>query len=146
MKQINVKKCIEELGYVIVPIQGTSMWPLLVQGKSQVQLIQKNIDEIKVGDVILYQNDEGSLILHRLMKRVDDDLWMLGDHQWKLNEKICCKQILAVAQGFFRNGSYVDEKTWWYRFYKFLWMKNLTVRRCCLAFLRLSGIEKKSLK
>ena len=39
---------------------------------------------------------------------------------------------------------YIDEKTWWYRLYKRFWNGNLTIRRCCLAFLRLSGLENKS--
>ena len=68
-----------------------------------------------------------------------------GDHQWKM-EEIQEDQILAVVQGFFRDGRFIDGKTWWYRLYKLFWNGNLTLRRCCLAFLRLSGLEKRSLK
>lgn len=66
-------------------------------------------------------------------------------NQWKHLEQVHDEQIVAVAQAFFRNGRLVDEHTGWYRLYRFLWTKNLTIRRCCLALLRWSGLEKHSL-
>ena len=98
----------------------------------------------KKGDIVLYRRTDGTLVLHRIMKIEEDGFRVCGDHQWKLDEKVQEEQILAVAQGFFINGNYIDEKTWWYRLYKRFWNGNLTVRRCCLAFLRLSGLENKS--
>lgn len=148
MKRIvDIEQCLRELGYAVVPIKGTSMWPLLKEGTSQVQLTAKDKKQCKKGDVILYRREDGTLVLHRIIKRGERDTFLVcGDHQWKLEEAVREEQILAVAQGFFRNGCYVDEKMWWYRLYKKFWNRNLTIRRGCLAFLRLSGIEKRCLK
>lgn len=101
---------------------------------------------LKKGDIVLYRRKDGTLVLHRIMKVEEDGFRVCGDHQWKLDEKVQEDQILAAAKGFFRNGHYIDEKTWWYRLYKKFWTGNLAVRRCCLAFLRLSDLEKRSLK
>ena len=146
MKQTgNIEQCLQELGYAVVPVRGTSMWPLLKEGKTRVQVEVKEGKQVRKGDIVLYRRKDGTLVLHRIMKVEEDGFRVCGDHQWKLDEKVQEEQILAIAQGFFKNGNYIDEKTWWYRLYKRFWNGNLTVRRCCLAFLRLSGLEKRSL-
>ena len=145
MKQTgNIEKCLKELGFAVVPTKGTSMWPLLIEGKRRVKITAAEGKMLKKGDIVLYRRTDGTLVLHRIMKIEEDGFRVCGDHQWKLDEKVQEEQILAVAQGFFINGNYIDEKTWWYRLYKRFWNGNLTIRRCCLAFLRLSGLENKS--
>ena len=146
MKQTgNIEQCLQELGYAVVPVRGTSMWPLLKEGKTRVQVEAKEGKQVRKGDIVLYRRKDGTLVLHRIIKVEEDTFLVCGDHQWKWDEKVQEEQILAIAQGFFKNGNYIDEKTWWYRLYKRFWNGNLTVRRCCLAFLRLSGLEKRSL-
>ena len=144
MKQTgNIEQCLQDLGYAIVPVTGTSMWPLLREGKSRVQLVKTGDEPLKRGDIVLYRRNNGTKVLHRIIKIKNKNTFLVcGDHQWKQMEQVQEEQILAVAQGFFRNGHYIDEKTWWYRLYKKFWTGNLTVRRCFLAFLRLSGLEK----
>lgn len=148
MKQAgNIEQCLREQGFAVVPIRGTSMWPLLKEGKSRVQVAAKEGKQVRKGDMVLYRRKDGTLVLHRIIKAGEEDTFMVcGDHQWRLDEQIREEQILAVAQGFFENGRFIDEKTWWYRLYKKFWNGNLTIRRCCLAFLRLSGLEKRYLK
>lgn len=119
------------------------MRPLLKEGKSWVQVAARNGRELTAGDVVLYRRMDGKLVLHRVIRVEQADTYLLcGDHQWKLEERVKDEQILAVAQAFSRNGRFFDEHTWWYRLYRKFWNGNMTVRRCCLAFLRLSGLEK----
>lgn len=148
MKQTgNIEQCLKDIGFAVVPISGTSMWPLLKEGKSQVQLVSGRTKQLKKGDIVLYRRKDGTLVLHRIVKIVKKNTYLVcGDHQWKLEEQIGEDQILAATQGFFINGRYIDEKTWWYRLYKKIWNGNLKIRRGCLVFLRLTGLEKKSLK
>ena len=138
----NIERCLQELGYAIVSPKGTSMWPLLREGKSWVQIVSRDAKQLKPGDVVLYRRSDGQLVLHRII-RVENDgtYWVCGDHQWKLEERIREEQILAVARTFSRNGYLIDAHTKWYRLYQLLWNRNLTVRRCCLALLRLIGLE-----
>ena len=143
----NIELCLHELGYAIVPTEGTSMRPLLKEGNTLVELRAKDENPLKKGDVVLYRKNDGTLVLHRIIKAESDDIFtVLGDHQFKNAEQVNKEQIIAVAQGFFINGRFVDEKTRWYRIYKKVWISSLTLRRFCLAFLRLSGIEKRNKK
>ena len=142
-----VECCLQEQGYAIVPIKGTSMYPLLREGDSRVQIAERSGRPLRKGDVILYRRKNGALVLHRIVRLAESGVFLVcGDHQWKPDEQVTDEQILAVAQGFFRKGQYFDEHTWWYRLYQIVWNGNLTVRRCCLAFLRLSGLERRNLQ
>lgn len=140
----NVEQCLQELGYALVPTKGTSMWPLLQEGKSWVQLAARDGRPLRAGDVVLYRRADGKLVLHRIIRVLQADTYLLcGDHQWKPEEQVKDEQIIAIAQGFVRNGICFDEHTWWYRLYRVIWNGNMTLRRCCLAVLRWSGFERR---
>ena len=131
-----IKQCLREQGFAIVPIYGTSMWPLLKEGESRVQVVAKERRCPQRGDIVLYQRKDGTYVLHRIVREETNHSFLIcGDHQWKPLERVEEEQILAVAQGFFRSGRYIDDQTWWYRLYKLLWNHNLTVRRCCLILI-----------
>lgn len=118
------------------------MWPLLQEGNSWVQVAARNGRQLRVGDVVLYRRGDGSLVLHRIIRSETPGVYLLcGDHQWNQVEQVRDEQILAVAQAFSRNGHWIDEHTRWYRLYQKFWNRNLTVRRCCLALLRLTGLD-----
>ena len=136
----NIELCLKELGCAVVPTEGTSMLPLLKEGKTLVELAANGEKQLKKGDVVLYKKNDGTLVLHRIIKAESGELFtVLGDHQFKNSERVNKNQIIAVAKGFYINGRYVDEKTCWYRIYKKIWLSNLTLRRCCLALLSLKN-------
>ena len=134
----NIERSIKELGYAVVPITGTSMLPLLKEGRDLVELEPCSQERLKKGDVVLYKKNDGTLVLHRIIKTENGEFFtVLGDHQFNNDERVNNNQIIAVACGFFIKGRYVNEKTQWYRIYKKIWLSSLTVRRCFLALLSL---------
>lgn len=134
----NIERSIKELGYAVVPITGTSMLPLLKEGRDLVDLEPCSQERLKKGDVVLYKKNDGTLVLHRIIKTENGEFFtVLGDHQFKNAERVNKNQIIAVARGFFIKGRYVNEKTQWYRLYKKIWLCNLNVRRIILAVLSL---------
>ena len=134
----NIERSIKELGYAVVPIKGTSMMPLLKEGRDRVELKTYCHERLKKGNVVLYKKNDGTLVLHRIIKTENGEFFtVLGDHQFENAERVNKNQIIAVACGFFIKGRYVNEKTRWYRLYKKIWLSSLTVRRCFLALLSL---------
>lgn len=130
----HLEHCMEELGCAIVPITGTSMCPLLKEGKALVEVVPIHQKTLQIGDVVLYRKSDGTLVLHRIIKaEAENRFTVLGDHQYQNAERVCREQIIAVAKGFWINGRFVDEQTRWYRIYKKIWLGSMTVRRCCLA-------------
>ena len=134
----NIERSINELGYAVAPIAGTSMMPLLKEGRDRVELEPCSQERLKKGDVVLYKKNDGTLVLHRIIKTENREFFtVLGDHQFKNAERLNKNQIIAVACGFFIKGRYVTEKTRWYRLYKKIWLCNLNFRRIILAVLSL---------
>lgn len=134
----NIERSIKELGYAVAPIAGTSMMPLLKEGRDRVELEPCSQERLKKGNVVLYKKNDGTLVLHRIIKTENREFFtVLGDHQFKNAERVNKNQIIAVACGFFIRGRYVTEKTRWYRLYKKIWLCNLNFRRIILAVLSL---------
>ena len=134
----NIERSIKELGYAVAPIAGTSMMPLLKEGRDRVELEPCSQERLKKGNVVLYKKNDGTLVLHRIIKTENREFFtVLGDHQFKNAERVNKNQIIAVACGFFIKGRYVTEKTRWYRMYKKIWLCNLNFRRIILAVLSL---------
>ena len=134
----NIERSIKELGYAVAPIAGTSMMPLLKEGRDRVELKPYCQERLKKGDVVLYKKNDGTLVLHRIIKTENGEFFtVLGDHQFNNTERVTKNQIIAVACGFFIKGRYVTEKTRRYRLYKKIWLCNLNFRRIILAVLNL---------
>ena len=134
----NIERSIKELGYAVAPITGTSMLPLLKEGRDRVELEPCSQERLKKGDVVLYKKNDGTLVLHRIIKTENREFFtVLGDHQFNNAERVNKNQIIAVACGFFIKGRYVNEKTRQYRLYKKIWLCNLNFRRIILAVLSL---------
>ena len=71
MQNTNTKKLdsvLKEQGYIIYPIKGISMIPLLVEKVDTVRIERVDKDqELKKYDVVLYYNNSNSYTLHRIL-------------------------------------------------------------------------------
>ena len=63
-----IEQCLQELGYAIVPVQGTSMWPLLREKKSWVEVTIRDGTPLTSETVVLYRRENGQLVLHRIIR------------------------------------------------------------------------------
>ena len=133
-----IEEVLAENGFVIVPIHGTSMKPLLKEGKSLVQIEQKD-GRYERGDVVLFRKEDGTLVLHRIIDVQGNEYVVLGDHQYKEKEKIHFSQIIGCVSEYWTGGKQIHENSFGYRTYHVIWNGNLVIRRIVLALLRLSG-------
>jgi signal peptidase I len=63
-----------------VPIEGTSMWPVLQPG--DVVVVSHGRSGIHVGDVLAYRSKERAIIVHRLLRRLPGSaLQVAGDNR-----------------------------------------------------------------
>ena len=106
------------------PVKGSSMRPLL---KSDYVVTICKIDTYKVGDILFFRRDDGAFVLHRLRKIKNDLLYIVGDHQVKL-EEVRKDQLIGKVISYkkYNNKTY-NLKGVRYKFYKFI-VKNKYVR------------------
>nr|MBQ5811050.1 S24/S26 family peptidase [Clostridia bacterium] len=85
--------------------RGISMQPMLYQGRDSVVL--GKADDISLGDVVFYQRDDGSFVLHRIVGRHGGAYVMCGDHQGNgVEYGIGREQILFKLVGFYKGEEY----------------------------------------
>lgn len=82
--------------------RGTSMLPLIRQGKDSVILVKPGL--LSIGDIILYKRNNGQFVLHRIVKIKGDDLVICGDNQTALEYGITVFDVIAKVKAV-----YIDE-------------------------------------
>ena len=143
-------------GVIAFVPRGNSMWPTL-KNKGQSVIVKLKTDKLKPMDVALYRRENGSNVLHRVMRTTKLGYVMCGDSQFTLeNVKEDC--VYGVMAGFYRGKRYVEVtdpdyieqvKTWYSNekrrkfrvktFFFFNALKNLPAR----AFRKLFGRKRK---
>ena len=104
---------------VKLTVTGESMYPMLHDRADSVVLARA--DRIKKWDLPLYRRDDGSYVLHRIMKVRNDCYDMCGDNQCVIEKGIRRDQIVAVAVEFYRNGKCISCDNLIYRFLAAVW-------------------------
>ena len=107
---------------------GTSMLPLLHQGRDLFTVCKKTEARCKKYDVVLYHGSQGRYILHRVIKVRQDDYVIRGDNCINKEYGITDDDILGVMSGFIRNGKTISTDDLGYRVYSVLWCAIAPVR------------------
>lgn len=128
--------------------KGTSMLPLIRQGRDAVVLVKPPI-ELKRCDIPLYRRTNSQFVLHRVIKVTDDgDYCMCGDNQHLIEKDVKHLQIIAVVCAIIRDGKRINTTSFLYKFYVALWCFmpiRLTLLRLCSIPDRIkSKLHKKS--
>ncbi|MCD7785837.1 MAG: S24/S26 family peptidase [Oscillospiraceae bacterium] len=93
---------LESSGFIVIPIKGVSMNPLLYSYTSHV-LIEKLDGRPEINDVVLYVRDDGTQVLHRVISFDGDVALIRGDNTYSL-ERVPIEDIKGVAKSFWRSG------------------------------------------
>ena len=102
-----IKQALQEHGFVIHKAQGISMLPLLEEGKDSVCLesLLSSAHKFQIGDVVLFERANGSLVLHRVIQITKKHCYICGDN-CNSAEKVFNKQILAVMTGYYKGTAF----------------------------------------
>lgn len=102
--------------------KGTSMLPLLVQGKDSVVLKRKPAELLKKHDIAFYRRKSGQFVLHRIMKIESDGSYtMCGDNQLVLERGIQSEQILGYVSEIYKGEKLRKLSSLRYRIYVLFW-------------------------
>lgn len=112
--------------------RGTSMLPLLRQGKDSVSLAKLDRPPRKY-DILFYQRADGSYVLHRVKAVTSQGLILWGDNHCFLEYGVQNHQIIGYAARIFREETEISCRSLPYRVY--LWLWQFTAVRKVLLFL-----------
>ena len=125
-------------GTAELTVTGRSMLPMLFDRVSCVKL--GAIVAPKLGDIILYQRDNCTYVLHRIVACAPDGTYtMCGDAQVVLEPKIRRDQMIAVVQSFARRNRWQDCENTFYKLWWHIHIADLPLRKLfcrAIAFLK----------
>ncbi len=94
---------------------GDSMRPLLFSSDS---VTLKRVPNYKKGDVVLFRKDDGSFVLHRIIKIKKDTVFTEGDALIRKDAPFDKSRIIGKAVAFIRKDKTIRLADFSYRFYK----------------------------
>lgn len=122
-----IEECLSVGQSVKFSPRGISMLPMIVQGRDTVTLSSPP-DKLKKFDIPLYRREDGSFVLHRVV-RLGDDYTCIGDNQFKAEPGISHSQVIAVVTAFTRKGKTYAVSCFGYRLYCVIWHYSRPLRR-----------------
>ncbi len=132
---------LEKNGSLTYTNVGTSMMPLLRQGKDLFTVTKKTKRRCKVGDVVLYRRPPNKYILHRVIAVRPKDYVILGDNCVSKEYGIKDSDIIGIMTGFVRNGRTYSVNDRAYHIYSAYIMNTIPIR----IFVKKSVIRAKAL-
>ncbi len=99
---VSMQATINDIGFVVRPVVGTSMMPLLDQNTDTVRLI-KAPERLQKYDIPLYVRPGGEHVLHRIVKVCDGYYLIRGDNT-NYTEIVPFDWVIALADGCSKNG------------------------------------------
>lgn len=144
-RQENIKSDIAELLSQGQSVQfmpkGYSMYPFLNPDKQDQVIIQPLGERsIRRGDVVLYRRDgaygetdekgfaKGILVLHRIIRREGDEIYLVGDNQNQVEGPLRTGQVLGIMVARIRKGKTMNVTFVPYKISAALWMMVCPIR------------------
>ncbi|MBO5211339.1 MAG: S24/S26 family peptidase [Clostridia bacterium] len=109
-------------GEVTFRVMGGSMQPMVYHHRDTVT-IKRHSGKLKKYDLPFYRRDDGTFILHRVIKlQKDGNYTCRGDNQWEKEYNVRDDQIIGIVTAFERNRKKIDVSTSkGYKFYCKIW-------------------------
>lgn len=128
---------LREKGILLYTNQGTSMWPLIKEGKD-VLVITNDVSQIKKGDIILTKRPSGRYLLHRVIRICKNGTFVIcGDNSYKCDKNITKTEILGKLSSIIRNGKKNNLNGIRYNVYTFVLCKFFCIRKPLLKIIKL---------
>lgn len=102
----NVERVLREQGFVVAPVKGDSMLPMLDEKRDAVKIVPVTRTPLEKYDLPLYRRPGGQLVLHRILEVKRRHYVICGDNRREL-EKVPHRWVIGVTEGFFKDGKYV---------------------------------------
>ncbi len=115
-----IREVLESGGEFRIYPSGTSMLPLLREGRDSVSLIKPS-GQLKKSDIAFYLRENGAYVLHRVVKSENGIYTMCGDNQIALEKGIDHNRVIGVVSRIFRDDKVIDLNSVGYKLYLFLW-------------------------
>lgn len=131
-----VRRLIAEGKTVSITVKGNSMNPFIVHLRDRMTLGPWKDQDIRKGTVALVKDTRGNYVIHRIIRRDEKTVTLLGDGNLGQYETASFDNIIAIMYSIDRKGRTWSRDSFIWRVYSWLWMLLTPVRRYPLAIWR----------
>ena len=125
-------------GWAYVRVTGMSMWPILHHLRDGVIIVPP--EKIRMGDIVLFDRQNGRYALHRVVGKGKTGFTMAGDHQWHMEKHLPYEQIVGVVSTLNRKGRLIPANNFFNKIYAWcvilLTVPRIYLRRVISAALK----------
>ena len=129
MNKTTYEEYLAEHGELTYTNVGTSMLPLLKQGRDLFTIQKKTEQRCQKYDVVLYRRPPDQYVLHRIVEVREKDYVILGDNCMHKEYGITDADILGIMSGFVRKGKSHSAAEQGYRLYAKVWYGLYPLRK-----------------
>lgn len=122
-----IKEQLDNGGSASFTIRGISMTPMLDDGVDSVRITKPSFP-LKKYQLPFYRREDGTFILHRIIKVEKDGYVCRGDHQFVKEHGVTDSMIIGVTEAYFHNGKWRDMDSASQRIYSFFRVNSAPVR------------------
>ena len=146
MSKSTFEEELKEKGVLVYTNVGTSMCPLIRQGKDVMIIKSVKSSKLKKMDVPLYKRENGQYVLHRIIKVTKDGYVIRGDNTYSNEYGVTDSQILGVLSGVIRNGKEISVNSFGYKVYSYFWLYTYYIRKVVVWMKRKNRLSKSTLQ
>lgn len=136
MNKTTYEEYLEKNGILVYRNTGTSMLPLIKQGRDLFIVKKKSPDRCKKYDVVLFKRWDNKYVLHRVIKVNEHDYIIRGDNCVSKECGIKDEDIIGVMSSFIRKGKEYSVDNKLYKIYSVMWCRLYFLRRIYQRFYR----------
>lgn len=121
---------------VKMTVTGNSMQPFLKEGRDSVELAQTCFAEIQLNDVVLIQREDGTYVMHRIIRKEKNCFYMMGDAQDWVEGPLGERNLRARISAIYRKNKKIEVTNQAYKQLVFLWYTVLPLRKIAMKSMR----------
>jgi len=131
-----IRTLISEGKTVTPTVKGNSMNPFVVHMRDQMTLGPWKDEDICKGAVALVKDTKNNYLIHRIIKRENNIVTLLGDGNIRITETATLENVIGLMHSITRKGVCHTRKSRLWRFYSAVWMFLTPIRRLPLGIWR----------
>ena len=131
-----IRTLVSEGKTVTLTVKGNSMNPFIVHLRDRMTLGPWKDEDIRKGTVALVKDTRGNYVIHRIIRREEDSVTLLGDGNVGFTETATLDNIIGIMHNIDRKGRIWTSESAMWRLYSWFWMTLTPLRRYPLALWR----------
>ena len=112
---------------VSVTVTGSSMAPFLAHLRDSI-IVSPPPRQFHRGDMVFFQRQDGSYVMHRIHHLKEGKLYLVGDNQTEIEGPIDPEQVFGIVRKVIRNGKLLQKGDFWWDFFEQAWIRIVPLR------------------